>query len=91
MSDESIGARIERLVAEEHGLRAKEERDSDDDAALAADKTRLFYSRRWDISWLQPGSARFSAPIRQASARATRSTRFVIGTATSCRRTSPSE
>ena len=41
MSDESISARIERLVAEEHGLRAKEERDSDDDAALAADKTRL--------------------------------------------------
>jgi hypothetical protein len=54
MSDESISARIERLVAEEHGLRAKEERDSDDEAALAADKTRLDevaveLDRCWDL------------------------------------------
>ena len=41
MPDETISARIERLVAEEHELRSREQRDSDDEAALAADKTRL--------------------------------------------------
>ena len=54
MSDESISARIERLVAEEHELRAKEERDSGDDAALATDKERLDsvaveLDRCWDL------------------------------------------
>jgi len=54
MSDESISARIERLVTEEHELRAKEARDSDDEAALAADRTRIDevaveLDRCWDL------------------------------------------
>jgi len=54
MSDESISARIERLVAEEHSIRSREEHDSGDDAALAADKTRLDevaveLDRCWDL------------------------------------------
>jgi len=39
MSDETIAARIERLVAEEHELRSREQ--SDPDAALDADASRL--------------------------------------------------
>lgn len=39
MSDETISARIERLVAEEHELRNRE--GADDDAALEADSQRL--------------------------------------------------
>jgi hypothetical protein len=39
MSDESIATRIERLVAEEHELRHREE--SDDAEALEADAARL--------------------------------------------------
>jgi hypothetical protein len=39
MSDESISDRIERLVAEEHGLRNREQSDSDD--ALEADAQRM--------------------------------------------------
>ena len=54
MSDETISARIERLVAEEHDLRAREQRDSGDESALAADKTRLDevaveLDRCWDL------------------------------------------
>ena len=41
MSDESIAARIERLVAEEHELRGRERSDSDDPDALEGDKERL--------------------------------------------------
>jgi len=39
MSDESIAARIERLVKEEHELRSREESDAAD--ALEADAERL--------------------------------------------------
>ena len=39
MSDESIAARIERLVREEHALRDREQSDADD--ALEADADRL--------------------------------------------------
>jgi hypothetical protein len=39
VSDETISARIERLVAEEHELRSRE--PSDDEAALEADSQRL--------------------------------------------------
>jgi len=39
MSDETISARIERLVGEEHELRGRE--PSDDDAALESDARRL--------------------------------------------------
>jgi hypothetical protein len=54
MSDESIAARIERLVHEEHDLRAKEERDNSDVAALEGDRERLReveveLDRCWDL------------------------------------------
>ena len=54
MSDESIAARIENLVAEEHELRTLEEADSTDDGALAEDRRRLEHvsvelDRCWDL------------------------------------------
>jgi hypothetical protein len=54
MSDESIAARIERLVDEEHELRDREQADSPDDDALAADRQRLEsvqieLDRCWDL------------------------------------------
>ena len=54
MSDESIATRIERLVAEEHELRSREERDSTDGDALAADRERMHsveveLDRCWDL------------------------------------------
>jgi Protein of unknown function (DUF2630) len=54
MSDESIAARIERLVAEEHELRGSEERDRRDPSALDADEDRLRaleveLDRCWDL------------------------------------------
>jgi Protein of unknown function (DUF2630) len=41
MSDESIAARIESLVAEEHALRTREQSDAGHDEALEADQARL--------------------------------------------------
>jgi hypothetical protein len=54
MSDESISARIERLVEEEHALRTREEHDSADAAALQDDRGRLRdveveLDRCWDL------------------------------------------
>jgi len=54
MSDESIAARIERLVSEEHELREREQADSPNDDALAADRERLRnveveLDRCWDL------------------------------------------
>lgn len=54
MSDESIAARIEGLVSEEHELRAREQADSPDPAALDADRERLRsveveLDRCWDL------------------------------------------
>ncbi len=54
MSDESIAARIERLVAEESELRRAEQRDSGDGEALETDKGRLSaveveLDRCWDL------------------------------------------
>jgi len=54
MSDESIAARIERLVAEEHDLRSGEERHSEDAEALDRDRDRLRtveveLDRCWDL------------------------------------------
>jgi hypothetical protein len=54
MSDESIAARIERLVAEEHELRDREQADRPDSAALGEDKERLEaveleLDRCWDL------------------------------------------
>ena len=53
MSDESIAAHIERLVAEEHDLRRREEHDANDEA-LGADRDRLQavgveLDRCWDL------------------------------------------
>ena len=52
MSDESIQARIERLVREEHKLMSREQADDDD--ALAQDRDRLEQvsvelDRCWDL------------------------------------------
>jgi hypothetical protein len=54
MSDESIAARIERLVAEEHDLRDLEEAQRADDDALDRDRDRLAaieveLDRCWDL------------------------------------------
>jgi hypothetical protein len=54
MSDESISARIERLVDEEHALRAREQEDSVDTDALDDDRDRLRdveveLDRCWDL------------------------------------------
>ena len=54
MSDESIAARIERLVGEEHDLRAREQADAADDDALETDRERLRsveveLDRCWDL------------------------------------------
>jgi hypothetical protein len=54
MSDETIAAQIERLVAEEHELRRREEADSQSEEALDADRDRLQaveveLDRCWDL------------------------------------------
>jgi hypothetical protein len=54
MNDESIAARIERLVAEEHELRSREESDSGDVERLKSDQERLGsvqveLDRCWDL------------------------------------------
>ena len=54
MSDESIAARIERLVAEEHDLRHREEDDHLDTERLGSDQERLRsveieLDRCWDL------------------------------------------
>jgi Protein of unknown function (DUF2630) len=54
MSDESIAARIERLVTEEHELQAREQIDSSDAEALEGDRERLRtveveLDRCWDL------------------------------------------
>jgi hypothetical protein len=54
MSDESIAARIERLVDEEHELRNREQQDSTNEGRLDADRGRLEavqveLDRCWDL------------------------------------------
>ncbi|HEX8977304.1 MAG TPA: DUF2630 family protein [Solirubrobacteraceae bacterium] len=54
MSDESIAARIERLVAEEHELRTREQKDTRDADRLKEDQRRLRkveieLDRCWDL------------------------------------------
>jgi Protein of unknown function (DUF2630) len=54
MSDESIAARIERLVGEEHELRNREQADAADEEALEGDRERLRsveveLDRCWDL------------------------------------------
>ena len=45
MSDESISARIERLVSEEHELRSREESDADEALEENAARLRAVVSR----------------------------------------------
>jgi Protein of unknown function (DUF2630) len=54
MSDKSIAARIETLVAEEHQLLGREESDSQNPESLASDQQRLEavkveLDRCWDL------------------------------------------
>jgi hypothetical protein len=54
MSDETIADRIERLVAEEHELRQREEADSTSEESLEDDRERLQaveveLDRCWDL------------------------------------------
>jgi hypothetical protein len=54
MSDESITARIEQLVSEEHQLRSREQDDAVEPAALQVDADRLKeveveLDRCWDL------------------------------------------
>ena len=54
MNDQSITARIENLVAEEHELQHREQADSSDEDRLEADRARLRdvqveLDRCWDL------------------------------------------
>jgi len=54
MSDESIAARIENLVSEEHELRGREQADAKDPGSLDEDQRRLReveveLDRCWDL------------------------------------------
>ena len=74
MSDESIASRIERLVAEEHDLRAGEQAERDDDDALAADRLRLSeleveLDRCWDLLRQRRALRRAGADPEDANAR----------------------
>lgn len=73
MSDESIAARIEGLVAEEHDLRVREQKDSADADALAEERQRLRaveveLDRCWDL--LRQRRARREAGADPAEAEA---------------------
>jgi len=74
MSDESIAGRIERLVAEEHQLRDREQADAPDDDALADDRERLSQvevelDRCWDLLRQRRALRDAGADPEQAQAR----------------------
>jgi len=74
MSDESIAARIERLVAEEHDLRSREQADSADTDALEDEKARLRsveveLDRCWDLLRQRRALREAGADPDQATAR----------------------
>jgi len=74
MSDESIAARIERLVAEEEGLRRREQKDSPDADALERDRERLQaveveLDRCWDLLRQRRAREEFGLDPDDASAR----------------------
>jgi hypothetical protein len=74
MSDESIAARIERLVGEEHQLRASEQADAADDDALETDRERLRdveveLDRCWDLLRQRRALRDAGADPEQAQAR----------------------
>lgn len=74
MNDESIAARIERLVAEEHELRSREQADSADVDALEGERQRLDaveveLDRCWDLLRQRRALREAGADPDQAEAR----------------------
>jgi hypothetical protein len=74
MSDESIAARIERLVTEEHDLRSAEQTDSPDADALERDRERLRsveveLDRCWDLLRQRRGFRQSGTDPNQAKLR----------------------
>jgi hypothetical protein len=74
MSDESIAARIEGLVAEEHQLRKREQADSADTEKLEADQERLRaveieLDRCWDLLRQRRAREEFGQDPDEAQAR----------------------
>ena len=74
MSDETIAARIERLVSEEHDLRSREQADSADAGALEDEKDRLRaveveLDRCWDLLRQRRALREAGADPEQATAR----------------------
>jgi hypothetical protein len=74
MSDDSIAARIERLVSEEHELRRREESDSDDAERLGQDQRRLEavkveLDRCWDLLRQRRAREEFGQDPDEAQAR----------------------
>jgi Tfp pilus assembly protein PilO len=74
MSDESIAARIDQLVAEEKQLREAEQKDRDDEASLEADKERLRaveveLDRCWDLLRQRRAKEEFDQDPDDANAR----------------------
>jgi hypothetical protein len=74
MSDESIAARIERLVAEEQDLRRREQADSPDAQALEGDREKLRevqveLDRCWDLLRQRRAQEEFGLDPDDAAAR----------------------
>ena len=74
MSDESIAARIDRLVTEEKELRAREQQDRGDDDSLEADTGRLRaveveLDRCWDLLRQRRAKEEFGQDPDDAEAR----------------------
>jgi hypothetical protein len=74
MSDESIAARIDELVAEEKELRGREQADRDDDTSLEADRERLRaveveLDRCWDLLRQRRAKEEFGQDPDDAEAR----------------------
>jgi hypothetical protein len=74
MSDESIAARIDKLVTEEKELRAREQQDRDDDDSLEADRERLRsveveLDRCWDLLRQRRAKEEFGQDPGEARAR----------------------
>jgi Protein of unknown function (DUF2630) len=74
MNDESIAARIERLVSEEQDLRGREQQDSPDAEALQKDRERLRaveveLDRCWDLLRQRRAKEEFGLDPDDVSAR----------------------
>jgi hypothetical protein len=74
VSDESVAARIERLVTEEQDLRRREQKDSPDPDALEGDRKRLQeveieLDRCWDLLRQRRAREEFGLDPDEASPR----------------------